>query len=116
MVARATPRESVMVMVPTAFEVISDCPCGRRRKFTITVEASAPDRAQAAPRSPDLEAQILLLAAQGLTDREIARELRIGFDRVRREVRKILLRLSAKNKTEAVARALTSGELLSEDV
>ncbi len=105
-----------MAMVPTACEVISDCPCGRRRKFTITVEASAPDSADATPRSPDLERQILLLAAQGSTDREIARELRIGFDRVRREVRKILLRLSAKNKTEAVARALTSGELLPEDV
>ena len=78
--------------------------------MTLTIEPSDSNEETEQPSS-SLETRILLLASQGLTDREIGRELRIGFDRVRRETRKILLKLSARNKTEAVARALMSGRL-----
>jgi two-component system nitrate/nitrite response regulator NarL len=58
-----------------------------------------------------MQARVLSLAADGLTDREIARALGISLDRVKREVRSALLLLSSRNRTQAVVTALRAGML-----
>jgi DNA-binding NarL/FixJ family response regulator len=47
--------------------------------------------------------------AAGETDREIARSLNTSVDRVKRAVRSSLMRLGARNRTEAAVRALLAG-------
>ncbi len=57
---------------------------------------------------PAREAEILSLAARGLTDKQISSELGISRDTVGSYWRRILLRYNASNRTEVVARALES--------
>ena len=55
---------------------------------------------------PAREAEILSLAARGLTDKQISGELGISRDTVSTYWRRILLRYKASNRTEVVARAI----------
>ena len=57
-------------------------------------------------RLPAREAEILGLAAKGLTDKQISAELGISRDTVSTYWRRILLRYKAANRTEVVARAV----------
>src|SRR6478672_5253303 len=57
---------------------------------------------------PAREAEILSLAARGLTDKQISAELGISRDTVSTYWRRILLRYKAANRTEVVARAVES--------
>jgi DNA-binding CsgD family transcriptional regulator len=57
---------------------------------------------------PAREAEILALAAKGLTDKLISAELGISRDTVSTYWRRILLRYKAANRTEVVARAVES--------
>lgn len=51
------------------------------------------------------EAEILQLMSRGLTNREIAAELSIAYPTVRSHVRKVLEKLNARSKLEAVVKA-----------
>lgn len=66
------------------------------------------DREDTGVQLPAREAEILGLAAKGLTDRQIAAELGISKDTVSTYWRRILLRYKAANRTEVVARAVES--------
>src|SRR5437763_6012308 len=57
---------------------------------------------------PAREAEILAMAARGLTDKQIAAELGISRDTVGTYWRRILLRFKASSRTEVVARATES--------
>src|SRR3569832_2220756 len=57
---------------------------------------------------PAREAEILSLAARGLTDKQISAELGISRDTVSTYWRRILLRYKAANRTEVVARSIES--------
>ena len=61
------------------------------------------------------EQQILELAAEGLTDKEIARELGISVDTVDTYWRRIRHRLGTSSRTAAVATALMQGTRASEE-
>jgi LuxR family maltose regulon positive regulatory protein len=65
--------------------------------------------AAAAPGLPDpltsREREVLALLAQGRSNRDIAAELVVTLDTVKRHVSHILAKLGAVNRTEAVARA-----------
>lgn len=57
------------------------------------------------------EAEILALASQGLTNREIADRLHLSLHTVKTHVRHILDKLHAKNRAEAATRAIQAGHL-----
>jgi DNA-binding NarL/FixJ family response regulator len=57
------------------------------------------------------ELAILERIAEGSTNGEIAAELGIGIDTVKTHVARILDKLSARDRTHAVSRALRSGLL-----
>jgi DNA-binding NarL/FixJ family response regulator len=60
---------------------------------------------------PSFDTKVLELVAEGLSDRDVARHLKVPIDRVKRAVRDAMVRLSARNRTEAVVRAITAGFL-----
>ncbi len=66
------------------------------------------ERGDDAIQLPAREAEILGLAAKGLTDKQISAELGISRDTVSTYWRRILLRYQAANRTEVVARAIQS--------
>jgi DNA-binding NarL/FixJ family response regulator len=55
------------------------------------------------------EAEVLLLLADGLANREIAQRLSISEHTVKFHIRSILAKLGASSRTEAVSRGLRSG-------
>jgi LuxR family transcriptional regulator, maltose regulon positive regulatory protein len=75
--------------------------------------AGPQDAATAVPGLPDpltsREREVLGLLAQGRANRDIATELVVTLDTVKRHVSHILAKLSATNRTEAVARARELG-------
>lgn len=54
---------------------------------------------------------VLLIMAEGYTDREIASELLLSTDTVKTEVARIVSHLGARNRTHAVALAYHRGIL-----
>lgn len=101
---------------------VFDCACGRTYDVQIHLRKTprAPfsrpeDQRPApviAPRPMALtafETELVSLIADGLTDREIARELTTSVDRVKRAVRLAIIRLAAKNRTEAAVQAVMLG-------
>jgi DNA-binding NarL/FixJ family response regulator len=92
--------------------VVFTCRCGQA--YSIDVEELAGHGrimgvTQPSNPLPGFDQQVLSLAASGLTDKEIARRLQTSVDRVKRGVRDSLIRLSARNRTEAVVRAALAG-------
>jgi DNA-binding NarL/FixJ family response regulator len=65
----------------------------------------------AAPRLTGKELEVLRLAAQGLTDKEIATRLRRSEHTIHRHVANILVRLDLPSRTAAVAYAVREGLL-----
>lgn len=59
--------------------------------------------AQANHRPSPREIEVLALVAEGLTQREIAAELRVTEETVRTHVRRVRLKLGARNQRHAVA-------------
>jgi DNA-binding NarL/FixJ family response regulator len=59
----------------------------------------------------DLDRDVLALIASGARDRDIATSTGMPLHAVKRRVRQLLIRLAAKNRTEAVVRALNDGLL-----
>jgi LuxR family maltose regulon positive regulatory protein len=89
-----------------------DIPAGYLARIRRAIEpkpAEPQAAAAAAPGLPDpltsRERQVLGLLAQGRANRDIAAELVVTLDTVKRHVSHILAKLGAVNRTEAVARA-----------
>lgn len=57
----------------------------------------------------DREAEVLLLLARGRSNQEISDQLYIGVETVKTHVRSLLLKLGARNRTQAVIAAYESG-------
>jgi DNA-binding NarL/FixJ family response regulator len=74
------------------------------------VEQSTPLFEPLTPRQVD----ILRLVAQGQTSREIAQELILSPGTVRTHVQRIIAKLSARDRTTAVVRAIQLGIISSE--
>lgn len=66
-----------------------------------------PDGSKEEDLSPR-QKQILLLAAQGLTDRQIAGEIGLGEGTVRTYWERIRARLDARSRSEAIARSMSN--------
>lgn len=76
------------------------------------IEHFAPQRSRPAPGSIELterETEVLELLARGKTNQEIADEIYVGNETVKTHVRSILLKLGARNRTQAVIIAYESG-------
>lgn len=61
------------------------------------------------------EVELLQLVAKGLTNRALAQQLCISENTVKYHIRKILQKLNAQNRTEAVAYAMRAGLINPED-
>ena len=75
---------------------------------------STESEARAAARRPRLtprEREVFHLLALGLTGREVAEQLLISHDTVRTHVRNVIVKLGAKTRGQAIAIALTRGEI-----
>jgi DNA-binding NarL/FixJ family response regulator len=59
------------------------------------------------------ERDVLLLICRGLSNKDIARELQIAPETVKSHAKRILLKLSARTRAEAVARAVGLNSLSS---
>lgn len=57
------------------------------------------------------EKQVLNLAAEGYTNKEIGRMLNTSMETVKDQIRSILYKLEARNRTAAVAKAIKLGLL-----
>jgi DNA-binding CsgD family transcriptional regulator len=57
----------------------------------------------------DREKSVLALMADGLTDKEIACQLRVSKFTINKHVGSVIGKLDARSRTEAVVRALKSG-------
>jgi DNA-binding NarL/FixJ family response regulator len=73
--------------------------------------APAPVLPEASQDLTARELDVLQLVAEGLTDREIAAELLIGDQTVKSHVRRVMVKLRARNRTHAVITALRQGRL-----
>jgi DNA-binding NarL/FixJ family response regulator len=60
---------------------------------------------------PPFARRVLLFVAQGLTDQEISERLNVSLHTIKRAVRDCLVRLSARNRTQAVLLAVANGLL-----
>lgn len=87
--------------------VVRDALRGRRTFPTIKIT----DHSGGAAASPltDREHQVLVLAAEGLSNREIAEVLDIGHETVKSHVASVLVKTSSADRTQAVAVALRRG-------
>jgi DNA-binding CsgD family transcriptional regulator len=88
------------------------CICGRSHDLEIRVliiEDAAVALPKDTPEVPGPALRILGHAAAGLTDAEIASVLQLSIPQVKRGMREAFLRLSAKNRAEAVVRAVSAG-------
>ena len=70
-------------------------------------------RAPEATPSPltEREAEVLRLVADGLSNKEVARELRVSVSTVKLHVQDLLKKLSASDRTQAAVKALRQGLL-----
>lgn len=57
------------------------------------------------------EREVLMLVASGMETQGVADELTIGVETVRTHIRRAVTKLGARNRTQAVALALASGEI-----
>jgi DNA-binding NarL/FixJ family response regulator len=57
----------------------------------------------------DREGEVMRLLAQGLANKEIGRDLRISEDTVKTHVSRILAKLGAHSRTQAVLQAMRMG-------
>lgn len=64
----------------------------------------------------DRQRRVLVLAARGCTDAQIARELFVHLDTAKLDLRHARLVLGASDRTSAVALAIFAGVLTREDV
>lgn len=62
----------------------------------------------------DEEKEVLILAARGLSNREIALQLKIPVSTVKSRIRNVIEYLSARDRTHAVTKALMQGIILIE--
>lgn len=74
---------------------------------------TAPDvrRRAPAPEMSRIETDILRMAAEGLTNREIAAQVHLSQNTVKFHVRKILQKTGAANRTELASHAIKEGWL-----
>lgn len=90
------------------------CTCGRTNEVVLApIHKEVGEVSVSAQRlrlTPD-QARVLALAADGYTDREIARNLRVPLNRVKHDIRDALMALSSRNRTQAVVMALRAGIL-----
>ena len=63
------------------------------------------------PRLTPREREVFHLLALGLTGREAAERLQISHDTVRTHVRNVIVKLGAKTRGQAIALAMTRGEI-----
>jgi DNA-binding NarL/FixJ family response regulator len=63
------------------------------------------------PMLTQRQAQVIALVSQGMTDREIARELFLGEQTVKMHIKGMLRAFGARNRTHAVAIAFREGLL-----
>lgn len=61
------------------------------------------------------ERQVLALAANGLSNGEIARELYLGTTTVKTHMTRVLMALKARNRTHAALLGIESGDLVVRD-
>ena len=102
------------------------CECGRVIDLRVTVTDPANARVQATEAHVErehltgmltpLEGRVLALVAQGYSDQEIAHVLGISVHTAKHAVRNSLVRLGARNRTEAAVRALADGQLAEETI
>jgi len=84
--------------------------------FNFVVEASKKLSVQNSPSKPDLtlrQQQLVALVAKGLTNKEIASQLNLSEFTVRNHIHRILKRLDAETRNEAVETIRAQGNLLS---
>jgi DNA-binding NarL/FixJ family response regulator len=95
------------------------CECGRPREICVSLVPTEGrtvfarpllSAARQNPLSP-FEAEVLQHVAAGLTDIEVARELNVTVSSFRYALRTAMARLSARNRAEAVFRAVSAGYL-----
>jgi DNA-binding NarL/FixJ family response regulator len=77
----------------------------------VGIESTEPPPAPSAHAVSSREQEVLELVAAGLTDAEIARRLFIAESTVKTHMKRLLMKLGAKNRAHAVARGVQS-ELL----
>lgn len=75
----------------------------------LMTNAGAPDRAPRPVPLTHREQETLELLAEGLSNKQIARRLRISDHGAKRLVASVLLKLGSPNRTTAVVRAIKSG-------
>jgi DNA-binding CsgD family transcriptional regulator len=76
-----------------------------------TFDQAPPDMAAGADPLSERQLQVLLLVAEGATDREIARSLSLSARTVGHYVAAIRTRLDARSRSHAVALAMRQGLL-----
>jgi DNA-binding CsgD family transcriptional regulator len=106
---------------PGALPLRIVCECGRVIELWVTATASVNARVKASdahveranPRGmlTPVEGRVLALVAQGYSDQEIAHLLSISVHTAKHAVRSSLVRLGARNRTEAAVRAFADGQL-----
>jgi DNA-binding CsgD family transcriptional regulator len=99
--------------LPSRLTICVDCECGRTNHVAIELTSGSATRVvngggAAAGVGPHM-VRVLRLVARGLTDREIATTLCMSVPQVKYQIRDCLARLSARNRTEAVLRAMEAG-------
>jgi DNA-binding CsgD family transcriptional regulator len=106
------PHESVSLRIPL------HCICGR--SFTLMIVPDGAEPPQTSGYSPNAgcgggtpltahETDVLQRAAHGATDQEISRQLGVSISSIRYAIRDAIARLAARNRTEAVFRAVSAG-------
>jgi LuxR family transcriptional regulator, maltose regulon positive regulatory protein len=90
-----------------ALESMGAAPEAGRARALLQEAPSAPRRSSLTRR----QMEVLALAAEGLTDREIGERLFISEYTVHRHISDILVRLGASSRTGAVAQAIREGYL-----
>jgi DNA-binding NarL/FixJ family response regulator len=92
------------------------CECGRRLRLRVSVFPPAsvrPSQQTSETRSPlsAFEAKVLERVAAGMTDSEVAHQLGVSISSVRYAIRSAIGHLAARNRPQAVFKALSAGYL-----